>query len=298
MKKAISLFLALVMCLSLCACGKSKEVKAVEEMIAAIGEVSLESKDAITAAEEAFRALTSEEKEQVGNYFVLAESKDTLEELEEIEEQRLLEEAKKAVAANGQKAYDNIKNAWQIAEQIGHSLYNVWHGAVWEKDEMVAKGIQFFMDETTLSEQEVIEGIASRSYVNTQFTKTGVYWIQLSEEDKQAYREYATEAIEKACRSKQCMAMDDALWSMVNAYLLNGKIGTAQEYLKTAKEAMKELPEDYEHYPTLKGFYTTASSLTDFCKSPSGNLNQYATLLNDYRKEARDYMNDLNFVFE
>ena len=298
MKKAVSLLLALVMCLSLCACGKSKEVKAVEEMIAAIGEVSLESKDAITAAEEAFRALTSEEKEQAGNYFVLAESKDTLEELEEIEEQRLLEEARQAATANGQKAYDNIKNAWQIAEQIGHSLYNVWHGAVWEKDEMVAKGIQFFVDETTLSEQEVIEGIASRSYVNTQFAKTGVYWIQLSEEDKQTYREYATEAIEKACRAKQYMAMDDALGSTVNAYLLNGKIDSARKYLETAKETMKELPEDYEHYPTLKGFYTTASSLTDFCKSPSGNLNQYATLLNDYCKEARDYMNDLDFVFE
>ena len=40
MKKAIAFFLALVMALSLCACGKSKEVKEVESAIKAIGEVT------------------------------------------------------------------------------------------------------------------------------------------------------------------------------------------------------------------------------------------------------------------
>ena len=47
MKKVISLFLVIVMCLSLVACGKSESVKAAEEAIAAIGEVTVDSGEAI-----------------------------------------------------------------------------------------------------------------------------------------------------------------------------------------------------------------------------------------------------------
>lgn len=298
MKKGLFLLLALVMMLSLTACGKSEAVANVEELISAIGEVSLESKSAIDSAQQAFDALTEEEKAEVENYFVLVESQNSFKQLEELEEQRLIEEKEKAKLAYGKEAYDNIKTAWNIAEQIGDDLYNVWHGCVWEKEEMVDKGIQFFVDETTLSEQEVIEGLASRHYVNLQFAKTGIYWNDLSENDKQAYRNSVTEAIEKASRANQYMDMNDALGSIVNAYKLNGKIYSAQELLETAKQAMKELSEDYEHYPDLKDFYTTTSALVDFCGSPSGSLDQYSALLNDYRKEARDYMNDLDFIFE
>lgn len=68
--------------------------------------------------------------------------------------------------------------------------------------------------------------------------------------------------------------------------------------MESAKQELKELPAGYEYYSALKDFYTTASALVDFCGSPSGSLDQYKVLLNDYRKEARDYINDLNFVFE
>lgn len=71
-----------------------------------------------------------------------------------------------------------------------------------------------------------------------------------------------------------------------------------QTLLESAKQGLKELPVDYEYYSGLKVFYTTASALVDYCGSPSGSLDQYKVLLNDYRKEARDYMNDLNFIFE
>lgn len=41
MKKIISLAMCLILLLSLCACGKSKQAKAVEEQISTIGDVSL-----------------------------------------------------------------------------------------------------------------------------------------------------------------------------------------------------------------------------------------------------------------
>lgn len=110
MKKVISLILAIAMCLLLCACGKSGAVLKVEELISAIGEVSLESKSAIESAQEAFNALTEEEKAEVENYSVLVESHDAFKQLE------------------AKEVYENIKAAWQIADHIGNGIYNVWHG--------------------------------------------------------------------------------------------------------------------------------------------------------------------------
>ena len=81
MKKVISLLLALVLCLSLCACGKSEAVKNVEAMIDALGEITLESIDAIRSAEDAYNALTEDEQKKVGNYETLTEARDAYYEL-------------------------------------------------------------------------------------------------------------------------------------------------------------------------------------------------------------------------
>ena len=51
MKRILSLLLALALCLPLCACGKTEATKAAENAIASIGEVSLDSFDAITQAQ-------------------------------------------------------------------------------------------------------------------------------------------------------------------------------------------------------------------------------------------------------
>lgn len=71
MKKLVAIILVLAMCLSLCACGKSKNAVAAEKGIEAIGTVSLESGAAIAEAEALYAALTEEEKEEVENYAVL-----------------------------------------------------------------------------------------------------------------------------------------------------------------------------------------------------------------------------------
>lgn len=75
MKKGISLVLVAVMCLSLCACGKSQSVKDVESAINAIGEVSLDSEEAISKAERMYEYLTDSEKSAVENKGVLVEAR-------------------------------------------------------------------------------------------------------------------------------------------------------------------------------------------------------------------------------
>lgn len=81
MKKVLSILLALVLCLSLCACGKSEAVKNVEAMIDALGEITLESIDAIRSAEDAYSALTEDEQKKVSNYETLTSARDSYYEL-------------------------------------------------------------------------------------------------------------------------------------------------------------------------------------------------------------------------
>lgn len=66
------------LCISLCACGKSKAIKEVETLIDAIGEVTADSETAVLTAEKAYDALTTEESEQVENYSALMEAREAL----------------------------------------------------------------------------------------------------------------------------------------------------------------------------------------------------------------------------
>ena len=81
MKKAISMFLVILLCFALCACGKSEAVKNVEAMIDTLGEITLESIDAICSAEAAYHALTADEQEKVSNYETLTNARDAYYEL-------------------------------------------------------------------------------------------------------------------------------------------------------------------------------------------------------------------------
>lgn len=58
----------------------SSKVKNVENMIDNIGEITVESNEAITAAEEKYNELTEEEKEKVDNYTTLTEAKNNYDE--------------------------------------------------------------------------------------------------------------------------------------------------------------------------------------------------------------------------
>lgn len=297
MKKIITFVLTLVMCLPLCGLAYGENVKSVEEKISAIGEVTLDSKEAIESAQQAFDALTEDEKAEVTNYFKLVKSQTALKELEELEEQRLIEEQEKAKFDMGKETYESIKASWQVVDLMGDDLYNIWNGSIWKKEEMSKKGIQFFVDNTSLDEKDIIEGLASRNYVNERYAKTGVTWIEVSEDVKQFYRDSTVELFEKASKQRQCLGMADSLLAIVNAYMLNGKADNVRQSLETVKRNMKELTDD-RNYDSLKGFYLVTSNLLDFCMSPSGSFNQYCILLNDYRKDARNYMNELDIFFK
>ena len=82
----IILFILVVatVCL-LSGCGKSDEVVVVEYLINQIGTVTLDSKQAIDDAEEAYGKLTDEDKKAVENYEILTSAQAEFDELEEEE---------------------------------------------------------------------------------------------------------------------------------------------------------------------------------------------------------------------
>ena len=89
MKKTVILLVALVMLLSLFGCGKSEEVLDLEEKINSIGEVTTDKATLINSALRAYAALDERKQEQVENYAVLLQAKETL--------YKLIEEAKKKI---------------------------------------------------------------------------------------------------------------------------------------------------------------------------------------------------------
>ena len=104
MKKILLLGLSLALMFSLAACGKSEAATAVDEQIAAIGEVTLESEAAITEAEEAVDALAAEDREQLENVGQLEQARADYEALVLAAEAAEVEEA---IAAIGTVTLDS-----------------------------------------------------------------------------------------------------------------------------------------------------------------------------------------------
>lgn len=190
-------------------------------------------------------------------------------------------------------AYDSVDIAYEITEQFGSDLYEAWRMGIYDDDEILEDGVHYLATELSLTEDEIKDGVA---YTLNQIMGESE-WGELEDSAKQSYRNQA---------DLYFTIFEDDLFSycvmiVTGAYQANGKIAEAQAALDSAKEQMKELSDkysDYEHYPNLKGYYTTTSSFFDFCQNPTGSFEQVKNTINDYKNEARDYISDLDYIFE
>ena len=191
-------------------------------------------------------------------------------------------------------AYDEINKAYEITEKFGSDIYDSWLIGIYDKDEILEDGVSYLASNLYLSEDEIKDGVA---YIICEFD--GKDWNTISDEDKQKMRD---DSVANGVFS----VFEDDLFSFCvlvtsKAYIANGKAEEVENYLAEAKSQMKELSEkysDYEHYPNLKGFFTTTSSFFDFCKNPTGSFEQVKDTINNYKNEVRDYKNDLDYIFE
>lgn len=198
---------------------------------------------------------------------------------------------KKAFDAS-KEAYQNVDAAYQIIADFGSDIYEAWRLGIHDDDEIIDEGCSYLAKELALSKNEITDGTAY-----TLADLMGDNWETCSDQQKNEYRDMADLSFS---------IMEDDLFSwcvmvVSNAYKVNGKVAEVQEYLDIAKGQMKDLSEkysDYEHYPALKGYYTTTSSFFDFCQNPTGSFEQLKTTIEDYKTDARDYKADLDYIFE
>lgn len=199
---------------------------------------------------------------------------------------------KKAFEAS-KVAYDNIDIAYEITEQYGSDLYEAWRLGISDSEEIMEDGAEHLATELSLSADEIRVGAA---YAMATMT-LGIDWDDIPEDTKE-------ESIQSADGYFKLMKKElftFCVMTVEGAYIVSGKVDEAQTALDAAKAQMKELSQeysDYEHYPNLKGYYTTTSSFFDFCNNPSGSFEQLKDTINDYRNEARDYISDLDYIFE
>lgn len=190
-------------------------------------------------------------------------------------------------------AYDSIDIAYDITEQFGSDLYEAWRIGIFEEDELLSDGAHYLSQQLNLSEEDIKKGIG---YIYAT-SIVGENWDTVAEEDKTKY--YNRDSV--LFKMKEDELFSTCAWVVIYSYKLNGKVDEVQTALNTAKEQMKELSDkysDYEHYPNLKGYYTTTSSFFDFCQNPTGSFEQMKNTINDYKNEARDYISDLDYIFE
>ena len=121
MKKILSIIVCSVLLLSLVGCVKSDAAKNVDELIAGIGEVTLESEEKITSAEEAYEALTDKEKGQIENKNNLDEARNKynilLEEKKAKEEEEKLKKLEDAISVMGEATLDNLETIETVWEE-------------------------------------------------------------------------------------------------------------------------------------------------------------------------------------
>ena len=128
-KQLISILLILTLMLSLCGCGMSKEAKAAQALIDAIGEVSLDSESAIVAAEEAVAALSDKDRERLTGLDTLKKARETFSELadaDEVSKVEALIDAIGTVDADSSAAIDAAKKAYEglddrLKDKVGNA---------------------------------------------------------------------------------------------------------------------------------------------------------------------------------
>ena len=182
------------------------------------------------------------------------------------------------------EAYDKVDVAYEITEKFGSDIYEAWRLGIYDDDELTTNGVGHLASELSLSESEIMAGIAL-----------------LLADDKENPEEFTKSEANYCFKYFEDNLFSFCVEVVSSTYEANGKVDEAQSALESAKNLMKKMSEkysDYEHYPKLKEYYTATKSFFAFCQEPTGSFEQVKTTINDYRNEARNCVSDLDYIFE
>jgi len=274
MKKILAVLLALIVCLVLCACGKSKPVKEAEAAIAAIGEVTIDSGDAIENAEKLYGILTDTEKAKVDNRMALVDAREDFDEL-----------LSEVVYQNAKDAFEKLNHVADKCIAGMDSIYGAWHFAIYEASDVYGTDPSTFYYKMALDvpnfssdDLESAADIYAKALSDRLgFTRSTKDLVSISKKDFN-YCLYVVET-----------ALDEA-----------GYYDSLEKNMADAEKTLQALTntyDDYTYYPKLKAYYSSIKSYTDFFISPSGSFNQLADTVNDYENSIRTTAADVSFLF-
>ena len=257
MKKLVVLVLAMMLGVLLFGCGKSEAVKAAEEAISAIGEVTSESGEAIANAEKLYGILTDSEKADVENRLVLVDAQEAFEEMKGAQ-----------VYDNAKEAYDKLKEVAELCYTGMDAIYGAWYFGIYNADDASSSNFYYDMAEDVpgFSSTE-LEDAADLFGITTSLAKEDFsYTVLIAEVAIEARGDYDT-------ISANMSEAEDVLQKLT------------QEY------------DDYTYYPKLKEYYAAISSYVEFFLSPSGSFEQLADTINSYENDIRTLESDVGFLF-
>ena len=188
------------------------------------------------------------------------------------------EKTKKAFENSGE-AFKLITEAYLITNEFSQDLYEAWRIGVNDKSSYDDDSeFADFVDEMHIDQVHIEKAIAN--LVGEEQYSYG-YWSLLPYYYNKSYFSAWVSVISEA-------------------YKCSGQVEIIEEKLNAAKTLMKELGSDYsdyEHYPTLKKYFTNTIAFLDFCRNPEGSFEQVVNTFNTYRNNAREYFFDMNYVF-
>lgn len=260
MKRAVSLILALIICLSLCACGKSEEVKAVEEKIASIGEVSIEKADIIQEVNQAYEALSDEDKEKVENFDILQKSMDALHDA-----------MFTAIALQCEEmnvGSDLIANSViEVWENVGGEDFWTWYNTILKfKDETLAN-----MDVTDEQNNGLYYGMPAYALGRA----------------KNAFGDGMT--------IEERQEVVDTCTILANTYY---RIQEINEQVSQDFATFKELfGEEYaDECQFLREWYLASSVFVEFATNPSGNRTEYSADLSEHNSTVYKFQKEADLM--
>lgn len=271
MKKVISLILVLVMCLSLCACGKSKPVKEAEAAITAIGEVTADSGEAIKTAEKLYNILTDAEKAKVKNRLTLVDAREAYDGLQS-----------EIVYSNAKEAYEKLNEVADMCVSGMDDIYGAWYFGIYEAKDVRSTSASTFcysmaLEVPNFSSDELEE--ATQAYANYY----GNDWCT-----KDKIVSWAKNDWQKCVEIVEMAFVQKDYYSSIEKEMAEAE-GILQELTNTY--------DDYTYYPKLKDYYSSVKSYVDFFTSPSGSFNQLADTINSYENSIRTTAADVSFLF-
>ena len=254
MKKALSLILALVLCLSLCACGKSEEAQSVDDLILAIGDVTIDSKDAIAVADDAYNALSEKDKEAVEHYAELTEAKNTLKEV-------MFESLTERLEALNYQCDTVSTFVYLLWDNVGPSDFTTYF-----------KCILMFEDENSLDEMKAYYAQKSSGQKGWIIN----VWCAGNALDSSRYGDVDLgddELIEEIVG--KCIAFTS---------VFNSLSTTDEELSEDISDFVKAYKNDYpEEAEILREWNLESSMYVEFALEPSGSLVSYGNEMGEYQ---------------